>query len=465
MIKSLRTRLLAGIISGMILLLLVFSTTVYVVIRNALINQLDTSLASMAKMLSTLTEQDKGKIDLESDMQIMSEFKNTEGPAYYQFYSHDGTVLGHSPSLGTNDLLPFGDNSQKPSFKTLQLSDGQPIRAVCVEFSPRIERPGSEEPQIITLVVARTAADLQHHLSLLRWILLAASASTIALSFLVAALIVRTGLNPLNLIAAEIASVKEDNLAARISSEHLPAELVPIREKLNDLLSRLQTSFNREKRFTADVAHELRTPLAGMRSTLEVTLKRIRSAEEYQTSLSDCLAITQNMQAMINNLLALARLDAHQMTFQQDKIQLTELVDACWRDFADRALQRNITFDNRIGPETSFESDIKSLSMMLSNLLNNAVEYTNKSGKIWTTARKTDGSVEIIIANTGCKLTAEQASQVFDYFWRADTARTNTGLHCGLGLALVQKIAKALGGSANVELHNDVFEIRLTLPA
>ena len=104
--------------------------------------------------------------------------------------------------------------------------------------------------------------------------------------------------------------------------------------------------------------------------------------------------------------------------------------------------------------------------MVLSNLLDNAVEYTNEAGQIWVTACYTDDSIELTVANTGCHLTSEQVAQVFDCFWRSDASRTSIGTHCGLGLPLVQRLVNALGGSAAAEVQSGgVFTIRLTLPA
>lgn len=172
------------------------------------------------------------------------------------------------------------------------------------------------------------------------------------------------------------------------------------------------------------------------------------------------------MQATVDNLLTLARIDAHQMTFRRDRILLAELVNSSWRPFSDRARQRSIVFENRIPVDITCESDTDSLSMVLSNLMDNAVEYTNQAGQIWTTARQTDDSIEFTIANTGCQLNNEQASQVFECFWRGDSSRTDTGVHCGLGLALVQKLVAALGGCANVEvLNGGIFTLRLAIPA
>jgi two-component system sensor histidine kinase QseC len=277
--------------------------------------------------------------------------------------------------------------------------------------------------------------------------------------------VVRQGLNPLNSLAAEIAAVKENNLTARVATGPLPAEILPIKERLNDLLSRLEISFNCERRFTADVAHELRTPLAGIRSTIEVTIKQIRKPGEYQAALSDCLAIAKSMQTMVNNLLTLARIDSNQMTFHRDRIQLAELVNSVWRPFSHKAHERSITFENRLPAEITCNSDPDSLSIIFSNLLDNAAEYTNHDGYIRIETRQINDHIEITIANTGCELTNDQASHVFDCFWRGDSSRTDTGTHCGLGLALVQRIVQALGGSAAAEvLPGGIFSVRVVLP-
>jgi signal transduction histidine kinase len=180
--------------------------------------------------------------------------------------------------------------------------------------------------------------------------------------------------------------------------------------------------------------------------------------------LSDCLGIVQNMQTMVNNLLMLARLDTRQMTLRRDPILLADLVDAGWHPFTEQARQRQIIFESTISGDLMCLGDPDNLSMAVTNLLANAAEYTNNGGRIWVAAQATDGHVELTIANTGCSLTREQIAQVFDCFWRGDSSRRDGGIHCGLGLALVQRLMTALGGSATAELQpGGVFAVRLTL--
>jgi two-component system sensor histidine kinase QseC len=449
----------------MILLLAVFSLIVYAVIRDALINQFDASLASTARALAASAEYDGEKYEFEVDVQKMPEFQRLDRPAYYQLWQQDGTSVGRSPSLGTDNLSRLEGPLGEPVFHILQTKTGRPARAAGLKFMPRADSD-NPSPQALSLVVVRDASGLHGQLRLLQLILLAASGVTVLLSVLTAGFVVRRGLRPLNSIAAEIAGIREGDLASRIGSPSVPAEILPIKNRLNELLSRLEEAFKRERRFTADVAHELRTPLAGIRSTIEVSLSRVRDANEYQASLSDCLAISKNMERMVDNLLTLARVDAHQMTFRRTRIQPADLVNCCWGSFSERASERGLVFENRIPTEMACESDPDGLSMVLLNVLDNALEYTNVGGRIWINGSQTDECVEITVSNTGCTLTNEEAIRVFDRFWRGDSARTETGAHSGLGLALANRLIRALRGFTSVEIQaGGVFTIRLALPS
>jgi signal transduction histidine kinase len=471
MTTSLRTRLILGIVGGMILLLTVFSLTVYILIQRALVNQFDAALISTARILASSIEIDANNIDLE-DIQQMPEFNDPKNLTYYQIWQQDGAIVARSPLFGADDLPRLETSLGIPAFKALNTGSDSPKRAVCLKFIPRTETAelqANQQPvnnKMLTLTVARGASVLYNQLNLLRWLLITASAVTIALSVLIAAFIVRRGLKPLHSIAAEIAAVSEDDLAIRIETALVPAEIQPIKNRLNDLLSRLEGAFKRERRFTADVAHELRNPLAGIRSAIEVNLTRTRDVTEYKSALSECLEIVENMQTMVNNLLLLARLDARQISFQGEQVLLAELVNSCWQPFSEKAIDRKVTFENRIDPQITCETDREYLSIILSNVLENAVEYVDEGGQIRTSACLEQDSVQIEVSNTGCQLTTKQAAQVFDCFWRGDSSRKDAGVHCGLGLALVERIIKALGGSAAAEIENSViFKMRLILPA
>ena len=465
MTTSLRTRLLVGTIGGMTLLLVVLSLIVYGTIRQALFEQFDAGLESTAQLLAASIEQDANDVELG----LEPEFQGVRHETYYELWRADQTVAAKSPSLDSGLLRRIADGVDSPVFADSRDAGGRPLRAIALRCTPRAAENDEKltqqtNPQMMSLTVARDATELHSQLRFLRWLLLTASAAVTALSLLMAAAVVRHGLAPLNAIAAQIGAIRADDLTARIDAARTPQEITPIKERLNDLLSRLQASFQRERRFTADVAHELRTPLAGIRSTIEVTLMRTRESQEYRTVLSDCLGIVQNMQAMVSNLLLLARLDTRQMVFRRDQVLLADLVDACWRRFAEQTQQRQITFDSTIPDDLTCLCDPDNLAMVVSNLLANASEYTNDGGRIWVAAHPVGRHIELTISNTGCSLHQEQIPQVFDCFWRGDASRKDAGVHCGLGLALVQRLITALGGSVAAELQlGGVFVVRINL--
>jgi len=455
----------------MILLLSVFSLTVYTVIRSALIGQFDSSLVSVAWMLAGSVEVDGQKIELEFEERGRPELRDAAFPTYYQLWRGDGTVAAKSAMLGSTELGRLEGALGEVVLGRWQSVDGEPFRTAGLKFRPRA--PDGEQDlaesglagQTLELVVARDAGQLAGQLRFLRWLLAGASAAVAALSLITAYAVVRAGLRPLDSIAAEIAAISQEDLSARIAAPLAPSEIVPIRDRLNGLLSRLEQAFERERRFTADVAHELRTPLAGLRSMIEVTRSRGRDVGEYEAVLAECLGICVKMQAMVNNLLVLARLDARQVRFCCESINLAELANSQWKEFADKAAQRRLAFKNLTPPSLSVRADREYLCMVLRNVLANAAEYADEGGRVRLRAARKDGMVEISVSNSGCRLSTEQVARVFDCFWRADQSRTDAGVHCGIGLALVERIVHAFGGTVAADVDEaGTFTVRLTIP-
>lgn len=471
--RSLRSRLLVGMLGGIALLLVLFGFGVYEAIRRALMGEFDSALAATARSLAAAVEHDEGEIEIEFDVRKLPEFDRTERPAYFQFWRTDGTVLRRSPSLGQADLPRSASSTGSPVARALMLPNGRSGRAAEIRFTPRDDEAdkGTESATRaaageVILVVGRDTLALEAKLGSLRWLLLLGGAATMTVALLVSLLVARRGLRPLDSLAVRIAGIRTEDLAYRIPTGRMPAEIIPVGEKLNDLLARLEAAFQRERSLTADVAHELRTPLAGVRSTLEVALSRPREAPEYREALSDCLAIAKRMQSMTGNLLTLARLDTGQTPVDREQIHPAERVESCWQEFADRAELRGIGFENAIPAELSCTSNGEALAMVLSSLLDNAVEYADEGGRVRVTGQAASDSVEITVANTGCGLSQDDARRVFDRFWRGDAARTNTGVHYGLGLAVAQRLVQVLGGavSANVS-DTGVFSVQIVLPA
>jgi two-component system sensor histidine kinase QseC len=474
---SLRERLLWGIIGGMIILLLVFSILLYNVIHKALNNQFDASLLATARVLIATIEM-KGdfestgqqeRIKLEIDTHMIPEFSDNLAAGFYQLQRQNGQVIIRSPSLEEDKQLETTEISEKPRYHKILLPNNNRGRSVCIWFVPGGEKTeiqfesAKKGGRLLCLVLARDATELYEQFMFLRLLFIGASAAAILLSVGIGSFVVKTALKPLNHLAGEIAAVNINTLGNQLDLANLPSEMVPVVQKLNNLLDRLKISFERERCFTSDVAHELRTPLAGIRSTLEVALLRPRDLPAYQESMADCLSIAREMQELVDKLLALARLDTNEITLTRNTFFIAELIENCWKPFAETARKRSITFENQVSKEILCRTDKEYLAMALTNLLENAADYTNTGGRIWFESRESQRHITLTLANTGCNLSSEQADKVFDRFWRADTSRSDTGTHCGLGLALVEKIIRSLAGSIQVASQNGIFMATIIL--
>lgn len=476
---SLRNRFLAGVILGTAVLLGLFSIILYTTMRRALLMQFDRSLLNTARLLSAVIEDEGAledqnqqghqdeednlpgpRIEFEFDVRMIPEFNTLNGGAYYQFQTKDGNVLARSPSLGDRDLAFPESVSETPRMQSCLLPDGKQGRAAGYQFIPK-----EKGRTALSIVVARDTDTLNGQLQSLRWLLTGASAVVIGISLLIAIFITRTGLKPIRRLADEIETLDAENLGSRHFSQSCPAELVPVVDCLNDLFGRLQAAFSRQRQFNTDAAHELRTPLAGLQATIEVCLSRMRQPEEYRTALQDCLEMIQKLHRLTETLLSLTRLETNAQTLQTEPVCLHELITGLWAGFSDRAAEQKLHFQNNLGREITCLSNRDLLSMILFNLIDNAVEYTDTGGHIRIEGNPSSKTVTLSVSNSGCRLAPEDLDHLFDSFWRGDKSRKDTGKHCGIGLSAAKRAAKALDGRISARIKpNGLFLIELELP-
>jgi signal transduction histidine kinase len=480
MIYSLRSRLIAGVMTGVIFVVCIWGIVIYTATRQNLIYNFDKSLLSTAKTLSAIIEsetydhdddeqdghQDEyiigtRKIEFQFDAGATPEFNNINGGAYYQFRDSSGNTIIRSPSLAGKDLNAFKATSDVPQYDECILPDGRVGRAVGFRFVPKGE---GKADSALSIILAREVSSVTGHLDFLMWLLLISSAAMVLLSVLVALLVTRAGLRPIHSLADEISAVDTEDFQEIRISEKYPRELLPINRCLNELLQRIKLSFDRERRFNSDIAHELRTPIAGIQSTIEVCLSRDRLAEDYKTGLQTSLEITKSMHRMIDALLSLAKLETNQITLNREQISLKNTVADCWQSFANKASERELAFENRIQYDARVFCDKSYITLALMNILDNAVEYSNEKGRIWAESEHNEHGTTISISNTGCTLKEEDLKQIFDSFWRQEQSRSETGKHCGIGLSIVQKVIKALGGTVRTDIRTGgVFSIHIVL--
>ncbi|MBN1489729.1 MAG: HAMP domain-containing protein [Phycisphaerae bacterium] len=449
--RTLRSRLLLGTAIGTATVLLVAGIALFALFRSALWQEFDESLATKARSLAAMMELDGDALDLEFDEANLPEFRPSATAEYFEVWLNDAEAYACSPSLAGGDLPRITGSIEAPGFQTLSLPDGRRGRLAGISFMPRREGRDTEAARpTVTFVLARETASIDHTLAQLRWILAGVGVAAVLVSVGVLAWLVQRGLHPVRRLAGEISEIGVADLSARLNGTDVPGELSPVVDRLNDLLQRLESAFQRERRFSADVAHELRTPLAGVRSILEVALSKPREGATYQQAMAECLTINRHMHQMMENLLHLARADADQLTLASETVDLPALLRECWTPLEQRASEKGLTVSWRLQEPCTLRSDVDKLRLVLQNLLDNAVAYANRGGQIAIESVSANGETTLTISNTGSTLSPADLNHVFDRFWRGDAARKATGQHCGLGLALCRTVTTLLGGSIRI---------------
>jgi heavy metal sensor kinase len=259
------------------------------------------------------------------------------------------------------------------------------------------------------------------------------------------------GLRPLHRLGEAVSLVSERDFRLPLDPARLPEELRPIAERLRQTLDQLKDAFGREKQAAADISHELRTPVAALLATLDVALRKPRSADEYRRVLEECRSNCEHMGELVEKMLALARLDAGATTIRTrlvDAVDVAEQSAALVRPLAEaRGLQLLACLE---GP-APVVTDPDKLREVLTNLLHNAVEYNRPQGRIDLALGRVDGHVRFSVRDTGIGIPEEARQHIFKRFYRADPSRQADGAHAGIGLAIVKGYVDLLGGTIAVD--------------
>jgi len=437
----------------------------YMTMRHGLIREFDYAHLADINSLSNMTEQNRAGLKFDSTGEYMPAFRREERPDYFQLWETDGTVLYRSPAL-EGDLPQRAGTLAVPKFWGVTLPDGEKGRAVGVRFIPNEDdemlRPPGEPPltKEVILVAAFHRQELDQRLHYVGMVLLLGGLGMAAAAIVAVSFIVRRGLRPLSAVADRAAMIDASSLQLRFPTENLPAELLPIATRLNDLLARLEGSFARERRFSADVAHELRTPIAELRALAEVALKWPEDRQATQHALQDALAIALQMETVATGLMALARCEGDLLTVRPERVAIPAFIQEVLTPLTAKAggKQLDITLD--LPKEACWYTDAAALRCIVANLLTNAIDYSPAASPIRVRLCENGAGEELSIINQNVYLAPEDLPHLFERFWRKDPARSSQ-LQSGLGLALAKAYAQSLGMKLQAELNH--AEIVFTL--
>ncbi|GAA5125283.1 HAMP domain-containing protein [Luteolibacter yonseiensis] len=453
---SLRRLLLIRCGAGVGILLCILSVAIYLIVRRSMFQELDNSIKQTAALLANQVELENGGITFEWQEGLGTN-RSLIADGLFQFWDEKTGATTRSPALGEQNLPRFSGDGGKPLLRDITLSDGGHGRAIGLRIHPfvvpeemaRMKARGHViNPQTIPylLVVADDADPVLRTLERLQWILATGTILTLGMGFLVIDRVIHTSLKPINQLTSQVQDRAEHQLDSALNLPHtLPSELTSLARNFDILLARVAAIRERERDFIRHAAHELRTPIAGLRATTDLALSKIRTADEYREHLATCQNTAGELGELITRLTALARIGRPGDTQKSTVFDLAGQFSRCVASFVPLFEAKGIGLSCHLPTDEIRTLGDPSLSRIIfNNLLDNALSYTSGTVRIHLT--KTQGHAELRISNP-TDLPVENPDQWFEPLFRRDPSRHDAGSHLGIGLTLSLNAANAMGWS------------------
>lgn len=457
---SFRRRLLLAHLASIVVVLGIAASGGYWGLSRAVHGQLDAALLALAETESSMLASSAG--------QPVRVHEASPGPAPPSFQRLDrlvqvvdakGNVLARSANLGESKLptppaLIERLGSGEPVFETLQGFGEEPVRMVSV-----LQRTGGA---LHIVQVAGSLDDVNNVVESAGVLFLALGVALVVAVGTAGVLLTRQAFGAINNVVQQARRIGEASLDRRLPHPGTRDEVGRLVDTLNEMLGRLEHAFEAQRRFTADASHELRSPLSRLRTELEVALRRPREAAEYVAALRSCLDDVQRLTQLVEELLALARLDAGQERPPTEAVPMNRLALDVVNRLQSAALKRQVTL--AIEPSSDVEVAInpRSADLVLANLLDNAVKFSPAGGRVTVRFELTEAEVAVRVVDNGPGLSVTEVPYLFDRFFRGSAARASEVPGVGLGLALSDAMVRAHGGrieAANGPRGGAVFTV------
>jgi heavy metal sensor kinase len=452
---SIRWRLMIWYGAVLAAVLAIFGTSVFLLMSRGLQNRTDRALLDQMHVIEVgLARRIRGASrDLEA--------RYSHHPAFdIQVTAADGSVLMRSERIRERGLPPPSRPTDEDDgvYDTFRLGESGRFRMLSRAI---VSGDGPLEVQIAT-----SLRENDRELGELLAILLLAGSLAVGCTLGGGYLLARQALAPVERMAAAAEEITATHLDRRLETPNPDDELGRLARTLNGMIARLERSFEEVRRFTADAAHELRTPLAILRNEAEVALRAPRDSEHYRTSLEDMLEEIEHLSQLSEALLFLFRGDAGLGGQIRGLVRLDEVA----REIADHmrvvAAERSQTLVLDAPSPCRVRGDQEQLRRLLVNLLDNAIKYTPASGTIGIEVWCEKNQARLVVSDTGIGIAAEDLPRIFDRFYRGDSSRSRRTEGNGLGLSICKSIAEAHRATIEVESEPEKgTRIILTLPA
>ena len=461
--RTLAFRLTAWYVLAALALVVLATASLYFVLVTELQKSTDLFLADKLNVLRTMLRERPDDWDaLREEIELESAARR-----YQQFYirllDERNVPLVMTPGMAEQlDLAQFTAQTQghPERAQSMKGRNGRPF--FVMSAAAAVGGSARTDTMQIAIDVSQQEALLARYRQRF-WIILL---GTLAIFPLVGYQIARRGIRPVRDVATIARHISSTNLHERIQPEGYPSELASLADTFNQMLDGLEESFDRISRFSADIAHDLRTPVNNIRGEAEVALARARTVDEYREVLGSCLEEAVRLSDLISDLLFLARAESPLAHLHRESINVGELLSGIREYYEASAADRGVSLSTAMphGPVIA-QLDRTLLQRAVGNLVSNALAHTPPGKSVVLGASVELAAVRIEVSDAGAGIPAEALPRVFDRFFRVDESRSQASGGTGLGLAIVQSIMLLHGG--HVEIASQVgqgTQVTLRLP-
>ena len=457
--RSIGFRLAAWYFLALAAAIAVFSAVAWFAMRASLYGAIDSGLRDRAASLATFLEVISSLPDNGMVEELQEHALPGQGGNLFQVRSPSGQWLFRSRALKASGvpLEPPAD-LPVPRFAN-SVAEGLPVRL----YSEKV-LVGQTPYAIQVAAVTKEAAGA---LESFRTMLVFTGPLLVLVASCGAYWISRRALAPVDQITRAAQRISAENLGDRLRVPQTRDELQRLSQTLNEMLSRLEGSVRRMSQFTADASHELRAPIALIRTTAEIAVRRNRTAEEYCQALDDILQEAEQTSRVVDNLMLLARADSGNIQLEMARADLAAIVRSAAEAGETLAHANGLSFSTSLpAAPLPVHADPHAIRRVLLILMDNASKYTAAGGWIKVAAEGRDGCAIVSVADNGIGIAPADLPHIFDRFWRADRARSRDQRGSGLGLSIARSVAAAHEGTIEVESEpGKGSTFRLILPA
>ena len=434
---SFRNRIAFNYIITTGLLIFVVFCGIYLIVKFSVFSHINEDIKSeVAKHLSEI-EINGNHIGLTHDEEWLEREHSAVAvnPVFVQFYNKNGNLEEKSPNLKVHRLI-FNPQVKDYDFYDTQLVS-KSIRQIQVPIFQNSVKKGY-------LLVAMSLEDAKMVLNNLSEILIISYPLILFLLFIIARLIAGRSIKPISSIIETSNRITKDNLKSRIPLPQNQDELYTLSQTINKLLDRVENTIEREKQFTSYASHELRTPLTIIKGTLEVLIRKPRNQEEYHEKINFCVNEVNRLNHLVDQLLLLARFENQKQGVKIENTYLNAIILDTISQYSSIIKSKNIQIINNFDKDFYVKSDSYLLSIIINNLILNALKYSNENGQISISISQNNGGTECSISDFGIGISSEDLQKIFDQFYRSKSIEYSEIKGTGLGLSIVKKLCEIL---------------------